>query len=200
MSLRSALRGSGSERRWPMRKPGAILSLLLIGLLTLPGATGPGLALTSAEAVDQVNAYPNVGTIMVWRDPNNPLGLPGGLAGYVTAVLIHPQTTTHGGTLRRAKPTRPSALGSGSRQLCAECTRRVHLDRHQSRPRDVLCSSVLSAARALPRVARSTTSTGSTSPGSATWVCAFSTSRRSASARPSWRIAPWTTRVSPGRG
>ena len=62
-----------------MRKPGAILSLLLIGLLTLPGATGPGLALTSAEAVDQVNAYPNVGTIMVWRDPNNPLGLPGDL-------------------------------------------------------------------------------------------------------------------------
>jgi len=75
-----------------MRKPGAILSLLLIGLLTLPGATGPGLALTSSEAVDQANAYPNVGTIMVWRDPNNPLGLPGGLAGYVTAVLIHPQT------------------------------------------------------------------------------------------------------------
>jgi hypothetical protein len=29
---------------------------------------------------------------MVWRDANNPLGLPGGLATYVTGVLIHPQT------------------------------------------------------------------------------------------------------------
>src|SRR5688572_29608755 len=91
-----------------MRKPCAIPSLLLIGLLTLPGATGPGLALTSAEAVDQANAYPNVGTIMVWRDPNNPLGLPGGLAGYVTAVLIHPQTLlTAGHFAARAEPDLP---------------------------------------------------------------------------------------------
>jgi hypothetical protein len=29
---------------------------------------------------------------MVWRDANNPLGLPGGLATYVTGVLIQPQT------------------------------------------------------------------------------------------------------------
>ena len=29
---------------------------------------------------------------MIWRDANNPLGLPGGLATYVTGVLIHPQT------------------------------------------------------------------------------------------------------------
>jgi hypothetical protein len=29
---------------------------------------------------------------MVWRDANNPLGLPGGLATYVTGVLVHPQT------------------------------------------------------------------------------------------------------------
>jgi hypothetical protein len=29
---------------------------------------------------------------MVWRDENNPLGLPGGLATYVTGVLVHPHT------------------------------------------------------------------------------------------------------------
>ena len=59
---------------------------------TIPEFTQPGMALTSAEAVDEANAYPYVGSIMVWRDPNNPLGLPGGLAADVTAVLIHPQT------------------------------------------------------------------------------------------------------------
>jgi hypothetical protein len=48
-------------------------------------------ALTSAEAIDSSNAFSNVGVIMVWRDANNPLGLPGGLATYVTGVLIHPQ-------------------------------------------------------------------------------------------------------------
>lgn len=75
-----------------MRKLYVALSLLVITVLAMPEITRPGLALTSAEAVDRSNAYPNVGSIMVWRDSNNPLGLPGGLAGQVTAVLIHPQT------------------------------------------------------------------------------------------------------------
>jgi hypothetical protein len=75
-----------------MRKPYAALSLILIIVLTTPDVTRRGLALTSAKAVDEANAYRNVGSIMVWRDANNPLGLPGGLAGQVTAVLIHPQT------------------------------------------------------------------------------------------------------------
>jgi hypothetical protein len=75
-----------------MRKFYVALSLALITVLTRPELTRPGLALTSAEAADQANAYPNVGSIMVWRAPNNPIGLPGGLAGQVTAVLIHPQT------------------------------------------------------------------------------------------------------------
>ncbi len=75
-----------------MRKLNVALSLVVLTVLTMPQITRPGLALTSAEAVDQSSAYPNVGSIMVWRDPNNPLGLPGGLAGQVTAVLIHPQT------------------------------------------------------------------------------------------------------------
>jgi hypothetical protein len=75
-----------------MRKLYVALSFSLITALTMLELTRPGLALTSAEAVAQANAYPNVGSIMVWRDPNNPLGLPGGLAGYVTAVLIHSQT------------------------------------------------------------------------------------------------------------
>jgi Trypsin len=75
-----------------MRKFYVALSLALITVLTRPELTRPGIALTSAEAVDQANTYPNVGSIMVWRDPNNPLGLPGGLAGQVTAVLIHSQT------------------------------------------------------------------------------------------------------------
>jgi hypothetical protein len=60
--------------------------------VTVPEFTRPSLALTSAKAVDEPNAFPNVGSIMVWRDATNPLGLPGGLAGQVTAVLIHPQT------------------------------------------------------------------------------------------------------------
>ena len=75
-----------------MRQLYVALSLSLLTVLTLPDLTRPGIALTSSEAVDQANTYPNVGSIMVWRDPNNPLGLPGGLTGYVTAVLIHSQT------------------------------------------------------------------------------------------------------------
>jgi hypothetical protein len=75
-----------------MRKLFLTLSLTLITVLTMPTLTRPGVALTSAEAVDAENVFSNVGSIMIWRDPNNPLGLPGGLAGQVTAVLIHPQT------------------------------------------------------------------------------------------------------------
>jgi hypothetical protein len=66
-------------------------SVALVAALTMPALTRSGMALTSAE-VDTANAFANVGSIMVWRDPNNPPGLPGGLAGQVTAVLIHPQT------------------------------------------------------------------------------------------------------------
>ena len=75
-----------------MRRLCVGLTVALAVSLMMPVLTRPTAALTSAEAVDQANAYPNVGSIMVWRDPNNPLGLPGGLAGDVTAVLIHSQT------------------------------------------------------------------------------------------------------------
>ena len=64
----------------------------LIIIMAIPAFNHPTAALTSAQAVDSLNAYPNVGTIMVWRDANNPLGLPGGLAASVTGVLIHSQT------------------------------------------------------------------------------------------------------------
>jgi hypothetical protein len=64
----------------------------LISILAVAALHRPTAALTSAEAIDSANAVPNVGVIMVWRDANNPLGLPGGLATYVTGVLIHPQT------------------------------------------------------------------------------------------------------------
>ena len=56
----------------------------LIGILAIPLLNRPATALGHA-------AHPHVGAIMVWRDANNPLGLPGGLATYVTGVLIHPQ-------------------------------------------------------------------------------------------------------------
>ena len=64
---------------------------VLIGVLAVSPFSRPTAALTSAESLDSANAHPNVGVIMVWRDANNPLGLPGGLATYVTGVLIHPQ-------------------------------------------------------------------------------------------------------------
>ena len=67
-------------------------TVALMTILTIPAFNRATAALTSAEAIDAANAHPNVGAIMVWRDPNNPLGLPGGLATYVTGVLIHPQT------------------------------------------------------------------------------------------------------------
>ena len=66
-------------------------SVALIAVLVAPPVTRPGAALTLAEAADEANVYSNVGSIMVWRDPTNPLGLPGGLAGQVTGVLVHPR-------------------------------------------------------------------------------------------------------------
>ena len=75
-----------------MRKICLASSFAVVAALTIPALTRPTAALTSAKAVDSANAYPNVGTIMVWRDANNPLGLPGGLAGYATVTLIHSQT------------------------------------------------------------------------------------------------------------
>jgi len=64
----------------------------LIGVLAIAASQRPATALTGAEAIDAANDHPNIGVIMVWRDADNPLGLPGGLATYVTGVLIHPQT------------------------------------------------------------------------------------------------------------
>ena len=64
----------------------------LIGVLAVTMLNRPTAALTGAKAIDSANAVPYVGAIMIWRDANNPLGLPGGLATYVTGVLIHPQT------------------------------------------------------------------------------------------------------------
>lgn len=64
----------------------------LVAALTVVAFTRPTAALMSAETIDVSNTYSNVGVVMVWRDADNPLGLPGGLATYVTGVLIHPQT------------------------------------------------------------------------------------------------------------
>ena len=75
-----------------MRKLSVASTAALVASLMMPALTRPTAALISAEAVDQANAYPNVGSIMTWRAPNNPLGLPGGLATGLTAVLIHSQT------------------------------------------------------------------------------------------------------------
>jgi hypothetical protein len=66
-------------------------TVALISVLAVPAFNRATAALTFAESIDSANAYPNVGVIMIWRDANNPLGLPGGLATYVTGVLIHPQ-------------------------------------------------------------------------------------------------------------
>ena len=127
-----------------MRKFYVALSFALITVLTSPEFTRPGMALTSAEAVDQANAYPSVGSLMVWRDPNNPLGLPGGLAGQVTAVLIHSQTLLTAGHFAARAEVGDSAIRSSRRQLRTERTRPVHLDRRQSRPRHVHRSSFVS--------------------------------------------------------
>ena len=68
-----------------MRRLGLGSAAALISILAIPAFNRPTAALTSAKAHDAANAFPNVGSIMVWRDANNPLGLPGGLAAYVTA-------------------------------------------------------------------------------------------------------------------
>lgn len=75
-----------------MARPRLSSTTALIGLLTITLFHRPTAALTAADAIDTTNAYPNVAVIMVWRDANNPLGLPGGLAALVTGVLIHSQT------------------------------------------------------------------------------------------------------------
>ena len=80
-----------------MRKMFVALSLASIAAVSIPHLTGPSLALTSAESADTANHFSNVGSIMVWRDANNPVGLPGGLAGQVTGVLIHRQTVLTAG-------------------------------------------------------------------------------------------------------
>jgi len=74
-----------------MKRPLRRSAVALTSVLVLSVFGRPNAALTSARAIDSENANPNVGVIMVWRDANNPLGLPGGLATYVTGVLIHPQ-------------------------------------------------------------------------------------------------------------
>jgi secreted trypsin-like serine protease len=80
-----------------MRRFCVASSLVLVAALTMSALTPPLAALINAEAVDSANAYPNVGVFMVWRDANNPLGLPGGLAGYCTVTLIHSQTVLTAG-------------------------------------------------------------------------------------------------------
>ena len=135
---------------------------------------------------------------MVWRDPNNPLGLPGGLAGQVTAVLIHSQTILTAGHFAARAERGASAMGSGRRQLRSECTRRS--------PRG--STSIAPSARALlirrfrgpalPQSCPFDDIDGQYEPGSATWVCAFSTSPCSAFDLPSWPTAASTTSVSPG--
>ena len=75
-----------------MRKLGVALTAALAACLMMPALTRPTAALTSAAAIDEANAYPNVGSIMTWRAANNPLGLPEGLAAGLTGVLIHSQT------------------------------------------------------------------------------------------------------------
>ena len=75
-----------------MRRLCTVTAAALAGILAMPAFNHSTAALTSAEALDTANAYSNVGSIMAWRDADNPLGLPGGLAGHATVVLIHPQT------------------------------------------------------------------------------------------------------------
>ena len=183
-----------------MRKFYVALSLALITVLTRPELTRPGMALTSAEAVDQANAYPNVGSIMVWRDANNPLGLPGGLAGHVTAVLIHPQTIlTAGHFAARAESfgTLPPWLRIVVSFAPNALDQSTWIDISAPAARASLI--LLFRGPAPHRVARSTTPTGSTSRGSATSAYVFSTSPCSASDRPSWPTAASTMSVSRAR-
>jgi hypothetical protein len=74
-----------------MMRLGLSSAVALVCILAVPAFTRSTAALGAAHAIDSEGAYPNVGTIMVWRDANNPVGQPGGLAAFVTGVLIHPQ-------------------------------------------------------------------------------------------------------------
>ena len=118
-----------------MRKLCVALTAALAASLMMPALTRPTAALTSAEAVDQANAYPNVGSIMVWRDANNPLGLPGGLAGQVDRRPDPFADHSHSGTLCGSSRElwNASALASNRRQLRSKCLGSEHMDRHQSR-------------------------------------------------------------------
>jgi hypothetical protein len=118
----------------------------LIAVSTMPQLTRRTMALASAEAVDAGNAFPNVGSILVWRDANNPLGLPAGLATGLTAVLIHPQTILTAGHfaaraesfgtlppwLRIVVSFAPNALDSST---WIDLTRRATCIAHPSFPR-----------------------------------------------------------------
>ncbi len=129
----------------------------LISLLAIPAFNRPTAALTSAEGTDSTNAHPNVGVIMVWRDANNPLGLPGGLATYVTAVLIHPQTLLTAGhfAARLESVAAAGQLPPWLRVVASFAPNafdQSHLDRAQSRTRHVLRSPVVSEALYSPEL------------------------------------------------
>ena len=120
----------------------------LISILAVPMSNRPTAALTSAEAIDSANDYPNVGVIMIWRDANNPLELPGGLATYVTGVLIHPQTIlTAGHFTARVEGAAAGGQLPPWNRIVASFARPVHLDRSQSRawhlPRSPFVSEAL---------------------------------------------------------
>jgi hypothetical protein len=95
--------------------------------------------------------------IMVWRDANNPLGLPGGLATYVTGVLIHAQTILTAGhfTARIEGVAAAGQLPPWLRIVASfapKCVRPVHLARAQSRTRHVRRSPVVSEALYSPEL------------------------------------------------
>ena len=158
--------------RFRLSSTAALLGVLAVALLNRPTA-----ALTAAKALDSANAVPNVGVIMIWRDANNPLGLPGGLATYVTGVLIHPQTILTAGhfTARVEGASAAGQLPPWNRIVASfapnafDQSTWIDLNRalgtcvaHPSFPRP--CTR---------RAARSTTLTGSMSLESAMWVCVF---------------------------
>ena len=135
----------------------------LIGILAIPAFNSPTAALTSAKAIDSANAHPNVGVIMIWRDANNPLGLPGGLAAYVTGVLIHPQTILTAGhftaELRVRLPLDSCRPGFGSSPALRQM-RSISPPGSSSIPHSARASLILRFRGHVPRrAARSTTST-----------------------------------------
>ena len=174
-----------------------------IAVLAISMFNRPTLALTASKAIDAANAYPNVGVIMVWRDANNPMGLPGGLATYVTGVLIHPQAILTAGhfTARIEGVAASGQLPSWLRIVASfapnafDQSTWIGLNRalgtcvaHPSFPRP--CTL---------RAARSMTSTVNPSLESAMWVCAFSISPYSTSALPSWHSGASIERTCPER-